>query len=134
MAWARVAERFSARHEGRTAPGSRRSPCGRGEKFVEDAVYAYTYVRVSTSPIAATMTTIQITLPDELAKTAQAAGLLDPEAIQGMFRQQLRSQALENLRRVWKKMPAAELTPDVEQRIVAAVQQCRAEMRAGQSS
>lgn len=80
------------------------------------------------------MATIQITLPDDLAATAQAAGLFDPEAIQGMFRQHLRSQALEDLRRVWKAMPPAELSPEVEREIVATVRQCRAEMRDGRSA
>lgn len=74
------------------------------------------------------MTTIQITLPDDLAKTAQDAGLLDSSAIQGMLRQQLRSQAMEELRRMWKSMPSAELTPE----IVAAVRECRAEHRGRQ--
>lgn len=80
------------------------------------------------------MTTIQITLPDDLAKTARDAGLLDPEAIQTMFRQQLRNQAIADLRSVWKATPRAELTPEVEQEIVAAVRQCRAEMRIEQNS
>jgi uncharacterized protein HemY len=75
------------------------------------------------------MTTIQITLPDDLAKTAQDAGLLDSLAIQGMLRQQLRSQALEELRRMWKSMPQAELTPEIEDEIVVAVRECRAERR-----
>lgn len=78
------------------------------------------------------MTTIQITLPDDLAKTAQDAGLLDPAAIQGMLRQQLRSQALEELRRMWSSMPSAELTPEIEDEIVAAVRECRAEHRGRQ--
>lgn len=80
------------------------------------------------------MTTIQITLPDDLAQTARDAGLLAPEAIQGMFRQHLRSHAIDDLRRAWSAMPPAELTADVEQEIVATVRQCRAEMRADQKS
>ena len=80
------------------------------------------------------MTTIQITLPDDLAQTARDAGLLAPEAIQDMFRQHLRSQALSHLRRAWSTMPPAELTAEVEQEIVAAVRQCRAEIRAEQNA
>jgi hypothetical protein len=78
------------------------------------------------------MTTIQITLPDDLVETARDAGLLAPEAIQGMFRFHLRSQALEDLRRIWAATTPAELTADAEQEIIAAVRQCRAEMRAEQ--
>lgn len=80
------------------------------------------------------MTTIQITLPDDLAQTARDAGLLAPEVIQDMFRQHLRSQALDDLRRAWIAMPPAELTAEVEQEIVAAVRQCRAEIRAEQNA
>jgi uncharacterized protein HemY len=76
------------------------------------------------------MTTIQITIPDDLAKTARDAGLLDSEAIQGMLLQQLRSQALEELRQAWKAMPSQELSPETEAEIVDAVRRCRAEMRA----
>jgi len=78
------------------------------------------------------MTTIQITLSDDLAETARDAGLLAPEAIQGMFRLHLRSQALEDLRRVWAAITSAELTVDDEHEIIAAVRQCRAEMRTEQ--
>ena len=80
------------------------------------------------------MTTIQITLPDDLAQTARDAGLLASEAIQDMLRQHLRSQALNDLRRAWSTMPPAELTAEVEHEIVAAVRQCRAEMRAEQKA
>jgi hypothetical protein len=80
------------------------------------------------------MTTIQITLPDDLAKSARDAGLLDPVAIQGMLRQQLRSQALEDLQRIWRAMPPAELTAEVEGEIVAAVRECRAELHGRQGS
>jgi uncharacterized protein HemY len=76
------------------------------------------------------MTTIQITIPDDLAKTARDAGLLDSEAIQGMLLQQLRSQALDELRQAWKAMPSRELSPETEAEIVDAVRRCRAEMRA----
>jgi len=76
------------------------------------------------------MTTIQITIPDDLAKTARDAGLLDSEAIQGMLLQQLRSQALDELRQAWKAMPSQELSPETEAEIVDAVRRCRAEMRA----
>lgn len=75
------------------------------------------------------MTTIQISLPDDLAQTARDAGLLDPEAIQGMLRQQLRSRALLDLQQVWRTMPPADLTPEIEQQIVDEVKLCRAEAR-----
>ena len=73
------------------------------------------------------MTTIQILLPDDLAETARDAGLLDPDAIQGMLRQQLRSRALAELQQVWRSMPPADLTPEIEQQIVDEVKRYRTE-------
>ena len=73
------------------------------------------------------MTTIQISLPDDLAETARDAGLLDPQAIQGMLRQQLRSRALAELQQVWRSMQPADLTPEIEQQIVDEVKRYRTE-------
>jgi len=75
------------------------------------------------------MTTVQIQLPDELAQDAQAAGLLAPEAMAAMLREQLKKQAGEALRATWARMPKEELTPEVEQTIDEAVQEARAERR-----
>lgn len=75
------------------------------------------------------MTTVQITLPDELAQKAASAGLLSPEAMESMLREQLRRQAGESLRAIWERLPADELTPDVEQEIVDEVRAVRAERR-----
>lgn len=44
------------------------------------------------------MTTIQLSLPDDLAEKAMRAGLLSAEAIQDLLREQLRRQAGETLR------------------------------------
>lgn len=54
------------------------------------------------------MTTIQTSLPDDLPQTDRDAGLLDPEAIQGLLREELRSRALLDLQQVWQTMPPAE--------------------------
>lgn len=75
------------------------------------------------------MTTIQIQLPDELAQNAQAAGLLTPQAIEAMLREQLRKQAGESLRAAWQRLPQEELTPEIEQMIVEEVRAVRAERR-----
>lgn len=75
------------------------------------------------------MTTIQISLPDELAATARDAGLLDAETIRGLLEQELRRQALGDLRQAWSNMEPAELSAEIEQEIIAAVQQCREESR-----
>jgi hypothetical protein len=75
------------------------------------------------------MTTIQLTLPDDLAKKATEAGLLSTEAIQELLREQLLRRAGESLRDIHSRMPREELTPEVEQEIVEAVQAYRAEQR-----
>jgi hypothetical protein len=77
-----------------------------------------------------TMTTIQLTLPDDLAKKASEAGLLSAEAIQEMLREQLLRRAGESLQAIRRRMPNEELTPEIEQEIVEAVQAYRAERRA----
>ena len=76
-----------------------------------------------------TMTTVQITLPDELAQKAASAGLLSPEAMEAMLREQLRRTAAQALRSMWERAPAKELTPEIEQEIVQAVRAARAERR-----
>lgn len=75
------------------------------------------------------MTTVQITLPDELAQKAASAGLLSAEAIEAMLREQLRRQAADALRAMWERAPADELTPEIEQEIVDEVRAARAERR-----
>ncbi len=80
------------------------------------------------------MTIIRIQLPDELAQDAQAAGLLTPEAMAAMLRQQLRKQASESLRAMWERVPSEELTPEVEQMIDDEVRVGRAERRTRNAS
>ena len=75
------------------------------------------------------MTTVQISLPDELAKEANNAGLLSPTAIETMLREQLRRRAGESLRNLWARASKEELTPEIEQEIVQEVRAVRAERR-----
>lgn len=75
------------------------------------------------------MTTVQITLPDELAEKAASAGLLSAEAMEAMLREQLRRRAGDALQAMWQRQPADELTPEIEQEIVDQVRQARAERR-----
>jgi len=76
------------------------------------------------------MTTIQLTLPDDLARKATEAGLLSAEAIQEMLREQLLRRAGESLREIHRRLPSEELTPEIEQEVAEAVQPYRAERRA----
>jgi hypothetical protein len=43
------------------------------------------------------MTTIHITLPDQLAKEAEEAGLLSPESLERMLRQKLQAPTLKQI-------------------------------------
>lgn len=80
------------------------------------------------------MTTLQITLPDELAQKAASAGLLSPEAIEAMLREQLRRRAGEALQAMWRRTPQEQLTPEIEQEIVERVRKLRAERRLHEAS
>lgn len=71
------------------------------------------------------MTTVQITLPDELAQKAASAGLLSPEAIEAMLREQLRRRAGEALQSIWQRLPAEEITPEEQEQIAEEVRQVR---------
>ena len=75
------------------------------------------------------MTTLTLNLPDDLARKAQHAGLLTPQAIETMLREQLRKLTGETLRAMWAHGPNEELTPEIEQEIAAEVRAARAELR-----
>ncbi len=76
------------------------------------------------------MTTVEISLPDSLAKEAKEAGLLTPEAIEQMVREAIRQRALGELKQAMDRMAAVEgpvMTPEeIQEEIKAA----RAERRA----
>lgn len=72
------------------------------------------------------MTNVHITLPDELARKADTAGLLSPESMEAMLREQLRRRAGEELRAMWQRGPGEALTPELEQEILADVRMVRA--------
>lgn len=54
------------------------------------------------------MTTVQITLPDQLAQEAQRAGLLTSETIERMLRQQLKTQHVDELFQSMERMAAID--------------------------
>ena len=75
------------------------------------------------------MTTVQIELPDQLAQQARSAGLFSPQKMEAILRAQLRREAFEGLRASHDRLPAEELTPEIEQEIVDTVREVRAERR-----
>ena len=81
------------------------------------------------------MTTLELklTLPQELAKQAKAAGLLKSEAIASMLREQLRRQAGKELRVMMDKLADAnypQMSEDEIQAEVNAVRRARRALRA----
>lgn len=54
------------------------------------------------------MTTIQITLPDQLARDAQRAGLLEASAMEHMLRERLKSQRVDELFDAMDRMAAVK--------------------------
>ncbi len=70
------------------------------------------------------MTTVQITLPDQLAQEAQRAGLLTSDTIERMLRQQLKAQQVDELFQSMERMastdtPAAMSPEEVAEEIRA---------------
>ena len=78
------------------------------------------------------MTTLELTLnlPDELANQAQAAGLLNSEAIEKLLREQLRKRAGEELRAMLNKVSVSDEPPMSEDEIQTEINAYRAEPRA----
>lgn len=62
------------------------------------------------------MTTVQITLPDQLAEEARRAGLLSPPMLERWLRQQLKTRRVDELFTAMERMAAvdepAELSPE----------------------
>jgi hypothetical protein len=77
------------------------------------------------------MTTVQITLPDQLAEVARRAGLLSPESLEESLRRQLRTMAASGLFTVLGRLDALDskdyMPPEEVAQEIAAM---RAEKRA----
>jgi len=82
------------------------------------------------------MTTLELTisLPDELASKARAAGLLSSASIEKLLREQLRKQAGLELRAMLGKLDAAGEPPMTEEEVQAEIDAHRAERRAARGA
>jgi hypothetical protein len=80
------------------------------------------------------MTTVQINLPDELARNAQQAGLLTSPALERLLAEALRNQALAQLDGARAALSADPLPPMSEEEIQAEINAHRAEKRASARS
>ena len=75
------------------------------------------------------MTTVRITLPDALAKEAASAGLLAPERIEGILRQQLRAERLERFDAARDKLASSPIPAMTAEEIRAEIDAYRLEQR-----
>lgn len=75
------------------------------------------------------MTTLEIKLPDTLAKEAQAAGLLTPEALETMLRERLRERRVAELRGALGQITSADEAPLTMEEIQAEIEAYRQERR-----
>jgi hypothetical protein len=76
------------------------------------------------------MTELTVTLPDDLARKAEAAGLLNAEGIEKALRDALRREAGRKLVEIGKLMQSSNLPPMTEDEIQAEVKAVRAARRA----
>jgi len=76
------------------------------------------------------MTEVTVKLPDQLADEIKAAGLLQDEALEAVFRQALRRKAMDELFGALDEIEAAKLPPMTEAEIQAEIDAARAERRA----
>jgi Arc/MetJ family transcription regulator len=78
------------------------------------------------------MTTVQITLPDQLVQEAQRAGLLSPRAIERWLRDQLKARHVDELFSAMDRMAVVDepavMSPE---EVSEEVRVMRAERRAG---
>ncbi len=75
------------------------------------------------------MTTLEIKLPDELARKAQEAGLLSPEGIERVLREELRRAAGRRLLAIADRLQAANIPPMSEEELNAEIKAVREQMR-----
>lgn len=75
------------------------------------------------------MTTIQIELPDPLAREASAAGLLTPTKLEQILREQLREQRIAGLDAIRATLDADPLPPMTPGEIQAEIDAWRADQR-----
>ncbi len=76
------------------------------------------------------MTELTVSLPDALAKEAARAGLLTPESIAQMLREEIRRRSVSELFEAMDRMAAVPGEPMTEDEIQAEIDAARATRRA----
>ncbi|MRW91097.1 hypothetical protein GJ699_13960 [Duganella sp. FT80W] len=73
------------------------------------------------------MATLQLSIPDDLAREAEQLGLLTPTSLESILRQEIRRIAFNYLLSIPDKLRAAGVEPMTEEEVVAEVRAARAE-------
>lgn len=73
------------------------------------------------------MTTVQITIPDDLAKEAAAEGLLEPGSIEAIPRERLAAARVAKMQATRQKLSATGTPPMTAEEIEAEIQAYRTE-------
>lgn len=77
-----------------------------------------------------TILELKLSLPDNLANEARAAGLLTPQGIERLLRERLRQQRVDELFTAMNRMAAVDEPPLTADEIQAEIKAARAERRA----
>jgi hypothetical protein len=75
------------------------------------------------------MTTVEITLPDQLAKEAQRAGLLTPERLEQLLREELKTQRIGDLFAAIERMDRVTQPAMSPEDVAAEIAAMRSERR-----
>ena len=76
------------------------------------------------------MLEVRLTLPDNLAREAQAEGLLTPETLERLLREEVRRRRVDELFEAANRLAALNTPPLTDAEIEAEIQAARAERRA----
>ena len=77
---------------------------------------------------------IKLNLPDSLAQEAARMGLLEPDSLQALLREAVRSRRIARLAEARQRIAAAGIPPLTMEEIQAEIETARAERRAKASS
>lgn len=72
---------------------------------------------------------LELNLSDDLAKNAESAGLLTPEAIEELIQKEVRRRAWDHLMSIAPRLENAGVTPITEEEVQAEIDAVRAEKR-----
>jgi len=75
------------------------------------------------------MLEVRLTLPDNLAREAQAEGLLTPETLERLLREEVRRRRVDELFEAADRLAALNVPPLTDAEIEAEIQAARAERR-----